>query len=993
MKTLRADSCGRLEFFNYFRMPIFIRRLPFYTIKTQNMMNRPRLPTYKWGLLFVTALLSLQPLISQSSSLIDSAAVYWLDDNYPIQSLVAKTMVLTDLDGELSIAQLLAADSAFTFQSLNPDSSVFAGGQTVWLKVPIYPKMDIKDWWLVMKRDDPDYPYVAANEYVEVYFVQNGEVVGNARTGLFVPASEKEISSPNSINRVLASFQKEQAVDIYVRIHDHNSIETLLELRDSGLAIPVHFSKGYKLAQILGYITLTVGIFIFCFFCYTRDVSFLLLFGLLTVLFFHYQILNPYFPLMDWFFPENPTVLHLAWICLTTVSSILFLQFGRKFANIIKLAPLLDKIIHIYSMIILVTLLIRVAFWFYFPIEVFRTHEWVTLPTFMGILLIVVRLSFIKDTLVRNYVFGAGWLFLFSCLGILWENGIIPFSDVFNPWIIAQGGFFLIYALGLARKIQLSERASLEVERVKEIDAIKSKFFANISHEFRTPLSLILGPINQSLDAIPSSEELAENTEIPVKGKYLKVMKRNALRLKNLIDQILDLSKLDQREMALEMQTGDIIQFIRVIVFSFESLADRKHIRLRTHFPNTIENAVFDQDKLEKILTNLLSNAFKFTPEHGEVSVQLEDTGQELKMRIADSGVGMKAADVGQVFDRFYQVEGTYKQGSGIGLSLVKELVELYRGQISVDTVEGRGTTFKLILPYLESSFHPHEVISLSKPMIRSSIQVEELIWQEAELSTPIDLGKDAPLLLIVEDNPDLRQYIADQLKLSYRVLLAKNGQEGQQLAEQYLPELIISDLMMPVMNGLQLCDAIKKEVKTSHIPFILLTAKADQEAKIKGLQTGADDYLTKPFDGRELSLRVKNILEQRQRWREKMAAQFPSLSAMESGLSSMDEQFVQAVIAEIEKNIDNEYFSVEDLASAVGFSRSQLSRKLKGLSNKTPNQLIREIRLTRAQKLLQQKVATVSEIAFQVGYSNLSYFSKSYKDAFGVSPSEVVSL
>lgn len=954
------------------------------------MMNRPKLPAYKWGLLILMSLLLSWPLIGQSSPPIDSAAVYWLDSNYPIQSLVSKTKVLVDPDEKLSIAQLLAADSLFTFQPLDRDSSVFTGRQTVWLKLSVYPKLDVKDWWLVVKRDDPDYPYVAANEYVEVYFVQNGEVMSQASTGIFVPASEKEISSPNSINRVLASFQKEQAVDIYMRIHDHNSIETLLELRDSGLAIPLHFSKGYKMAQILSYIILSVGIFVFCFFCYTRDISFLLLFGLLTVLFFNYQILNPYFPLMDWFFPENPTLLHLAWICLTTGSTILFLQFGRKFASINKLAPVLDKIIHIYSMIILATLLIRVAFWFYFPIQVFAMHQWFTLLIFTGVLLIVVRLSFIKDNLVRNYVIGAGWLFFFSCLGILWGNGIIPFFDSPNPWIVGQSGFILIYALGLARKIQLNERASLEVQRVKEIDAIKSRFFANISHEFRTPLSLILGPINQSLDAIPSSEELGEDTEIPIKGRYLKVMKRNALRLKNLIDQILDLSKLDQQKMVLEMQAGDIIQFIRAIVFSFESLADRKHIRLRTHFPATIENAVFDQDKLEKILTNLLSNAFKFTPEHGEVKVQVADTGRELKIRVADTGSGMKAADAAQVFDRFYQVEGTYDQGSGIGLSLVKELVELHRGQISVDTVEGRGTTFKLVLPYLESSFHPHEIISLPKPLTRPAIQAEDLMLQEEESPSQIDLGKDAPLLLIVEDNPDLRQYIADQLKPSYRILLAKNGQEGQQLAEQYLPELIISDLMMPLMNGLELCNAIKKEIKTSHIPFILLTAKADQEAKIKGLQTGADDYLTKPFDGRELDLRVKNILEQRQRWREKMAAQLPFLPTVDVGLCSMDEQFVQAVIAEIEKNIDNEYFSVEDLASAVGFSRSQLSRKLKGLSNKTPNQLIREIRLTKAQQLLEQKVGTVSEIAFQVGYSNLSYFSKSYKEAFGVSPSEV---
>lgn len=955
------------------------------------MMNRPKLPTYKWGLLFVTALLSLQPLISQSSNVIDSASFYWLENNYPIQPLVAKTQVLIDSDGDLSITQLLDAESPFIFQPLNPDSTAFAGGQTVWLKLNVYPKLDIKDWWLVVKRNNSDYAYVAANEYVEVYYVQEGEVVGNARTGLFVPASEKEISWPNSINRVFASFEKDQAVVLYVRIRDHSSIHTLLELRAPTFPILKPDKGMFEGTDAYSYISLAIGIYVFCFFFYTRDESYILLFGLLACLFLHYQILDPYFPIIDWFFPENPMLVQLAWIILTTLSFVFFLEFGRKFANIKQVSPFWNKVMQVFSQILLVVLAIRVAVWFFFPTAVFQSSTWATIPIFLGGLLIVLRLAFFKDTLVRNFVFGAGWLFTFSILGILWENNVIYFFSFINPWQLAQGGFIFIYAFGLSRKIQLSERARLEVEKLSEIDSIKSKFFANISHEFRTPLSLILGPINQSLESIPISDELRENVEIPVKGKYLKVMKRNALRLKNLVDQILDLSKLDQGKLVLEMQTGDIIQFIRAIVFSFESLADRKHIRLRTHFPPPIEQAVFDPDKLEKMISNLLSNAFKFTPEHGEVGVQIEDTGEELKIRVADTGRGMTKDDAAQIFDRFYQVEGTHDQGSGIGLSLVKELVELHKGQISVDTVEGQGTTFKLIIPYLKSSFQSYDMISWAKDLVEPSIGQQELILETEELPHETTLAKDTPLLLIVEDNPDLRQYISDQLKSSYRILLAKDGQEGQQLAEQYLPDLIISDLMMPHRNGLELCEQLKKNVKTSHITFILLTAKADQADRIKGLRTGADDYLTKPFDGRELQLRVKNSLEQQERWREKLAKQLPFLPVADLGMSSMEEQFVQGVIAEIEQNIDNEYFSVEDLASAVGFSRSQLSRKLKSLTDKTPNQLIREIRLTRAQKLLQQKVATVSEIAFQVGYSNLSYFSKSYKEAFGVSPSEVV--
>ena len=528
-----------------------------------------------------------------------------------------------------------------------------------------------------------------------------------------------------------------------------------------------------------------------------------------------------------------------------------------------------------------------------------------------------------------------------------------------------------------------------EAENLKELDSLKSTFFANVSHEFRTPLSLILGPVNQSLEAIPASEVLDDDIEVPVKGKYLAVIKRNALRLQNLVNQLLDLSKLDRGKMRLQVADGKIIQFIRSIVFSFESLAERKHIHFHTQFPPEIEGAYFDRDKLEKILVNLLSNAFKFTPEHGSIHVQAEDSSRGLRISIIDSGQGIDNAAVEKIFNRFYQVEGTEAQGTGIGLSLVKELVELHRGQIRVDSTIGKGTTFKVYIPYRHNDFKNDEIIAVVPGVTSSKWEHELLLPIEEDVSRPTyPAVSDKPLALIVEDNADLRIYIREQLQDNYQIITANNGREGCDIALVKIPDIIISDVMMPQMNGIELCEAVKTDNKTSHIPVILLTAKAAQHNKIEGLESGADDYLTKPFSARELRTRIHNLIEQRRLLREKFQGEL-LIQPTKVQLNSLDQQFIQQVMQNIELNMSNEFYAVEDLASAVGFSRSQLNRKLKAIGNTSANQLIRDFRMRRAKDLLEQNAGTVSEIAYQVGYSNLSYFSKSFKQAFGMVPSE----
>ena len=929
-------------------------------------------------LFFLFALPFLQ---GQSMLISDSSSFYIIEDDYPNQNLFEKTQILYDSTGSLQIEEIIANKEDLNFRLVTSEEEIIQGCNTLWLHLKIFPEVAISDWWLLFKRPQEPYEFLCTHEEVDFYFVENGKLSRHEKTGVYVPASEKAIPEINSISRVPISFQEGKAIELFIRIKDAEYINTIVQLRNPVLGLPT-----LEWNMMLAHFTLIICLYVLCFFFFTRDWSYLYLFGMLFCLYLHYYILHPYTPLIDWFFPENPRLILIAWPLLTTMAYIFFLQFGRGFTNLKTLAPRVDRLVVWGIGFLTVVLLLR--------IYVDWNSQWIGSPSaeiavismFSVVLAALVRMAFIKNKLVHYFVFGGLWLILFSIYGALWQTGVLPFFDNPNPWVVAQTGFLLIFALALAHKIQISEKARSEVDKVKELDSIKSKFFANISHEFRTPLSLILGPINQSIELIPASEKIEDTTEVPVKGRYLKVMRRNALRLQNLVDQLLDLSKLDQGKMQLAVAEGDIVHFIRAIVFSFESLAERKHIHFHTQFPETISSAYFDSDKLEKILVNLLSNAFKFTPEHGKVGVQMAFKGNMFIVTVADTGNGMHAEEVAKIFDRFYQVEETRDQGSGIGLSLVKELVELHRGQISASSTKGEGTIFKVSLPYQKADFQMEE-LAATAASVKSSKPILDIDFVENNAEEIVG-SEDQPLLLIVEDNSDLRQYIAEQMASQYQIITAKDGKEGLQMAVDKLPDLILSDVMMPRLSGTELCQTLKSEIKTSHIPVILLTAKAGQDAKLLGLEAGADDYLTKPFDGRELRVRSKNLIEQRQKLREKFGGEL-QLRPKAVKLSSMEEVFLQKVMEVIEENMGNEFFSVQDLANAVGFSRSQLSRKLKALTDKSSNQLIREFRLTRAKELLEQRAATVSEVAYQVGYANLSYFSKSYKETFGILPTE----
>lgn len=547
------------------------------------------------------------------------------------------------------------------------------------------------------------------------------------------------------------------------------------------------------------------------------------------------------------------------------------------------------------------------------------------------------------------------------------------------------------------KRLRLKDELLLEQsrsEQLKGIDQMKMRFFQNISHEFRTPLTLILGPIEKLISRLSDETDKRE----------LRMMRRNANRLLRLINQLLDISKLEAGGMKFQAAKDDIVAFVRGVSMSFHSLAERKGIFLDVHSEHKQIPVYFDKDKLEKILVNLIGNAFKFTPENGEVVVGILVRGDltlqkgTVEISVQDTGIGIPQEKIHHVFDRFYQVDTSSTrshEGTGIGLSLVKELIEIHKGTITVSSTPGKGTVFTISFPLGKLHLLQSEIVS------GIDFQPIEHVYAQSEVDQPETIiakeltGSDVqeeniPMLLLIEDNYDVREYIKTYVVQHYRVIEAFDGEEGIRKAKESIPDLIISDVMMPKKDGYEVCNIIKKDQVTSHIPVILLTAKAASEDKISGLEIGADDYLVKPFDSAELLVRVKNLIENRRRLREKYGKEVVTLKPEEITVTSTEQVFLSTVKNIIVQNMSDENFDVEQLAAAVNMSYTQLHRKLKAIIDQSANQFIRTMRLHRAMDILKQNGATVSETAYAVGFGSPAYFTKCFTEQFNVSPSDV---
>ncbi|GAB3708549.1 two-component regulator propeller domain-containing protein [Spirosoma flavus] len=553
---------------------------------------------------------------------------------------------------------------------------------------------------------------------------------------------------------------------------------------------------------------------------------------------------------------------------------------------------------------------------------------------------------------------------------------------------------YLLYAILLAvavwqfnrvqtQRLLLEQRIvyeQKEASRLAELDGLKTQFFTSISHEFRTPLTLILGPLADLKQRFPTEGVLG-------------LMERNGQRLLNLINQLLDLSKLEAGQLRIKTEPGDLAVFLRTLAASFSSLASSRQIRFSFTQEQDEYWADFDRDKLEKIVTNLLSNALKFTPAGNDVTMRVRyvSTARQLLLTVQDTGVGIAPEHVTHIFERFYQVDDKGNpayEGTGIGLALVHELIKVLNGRIDVASTQGVGTTFTVTLP-LVSAQPPADSPATYDVADYSGSVIEPLLQPQTGLHQLV--AEDEDTLLVIDDNADIRAYVRSIFERDYRVLEAVDGQAGLELATSVLPNIVVCDLMMPRLDGFGFCKALKAQEATSHIPVVMLTAKATVNDRIEGFELGADDYLTKPFNRTELQARVRNLIQQRRRllqWFGKDKAE-TSDQPLPATLPTAEQQFMDRLAAVVNQHLDDTSFTVEALAELLNMSRVQLHRKLKAVANTNATQFIRDSRLTKAAELLTEGQQSVTQIAYSVGFDNLSYFAKVFQERYQALPSQ----
>lgn len=540
-----------------------------------------------------------------------------------------------------------------------------------------------------------------------------------------------------------------------------------------------------------------------------------------------------------------------------------------------------------------------------------------------------------------------------------------------------------ILAIGYAiHRYLLVQRTRQHRKMEEELTELKFRFFTNVSHELRTPLTLIVTPLQSLLKKLSAwGEAEPENARIGKVRSQVALVNDNANRLLQLVNKLLDFRKLENGEMKLELATGDVFEFIRSVCDTFRPMSQEKGTGLGYAIPNKSLYMYFDAEKLRLILTNLLSNAFKFTKEGGSIVVTVSAADSKLKIAVKDNGCGISPGDISHVFDRYYQgkQKGSSVTGTGIGLNMVQEFVRLHKGAITVESKVGKGTTFTVALP---TDLRPETALPGQKNAPDTAQANDKPVEQ------PTGHDRQSPKILVVDDNDEFRQFLVGELSDSYNVLQASNGEDALKLVSQHDVDLVISDVMMPGMDGLELCRRIKHDVSTSHIMVILLTARSADENKMEGLRSGTDDYLSKPFNMEMLQLRIAHLIELRNS-RIKKFVEGTEVKVDEVAPNEVDRKFLRDAMSVVEKNMLNDDYSVEAFCSDLFMSRSTCYRKLQSLTGQKPSEFIRTIRLKHAAKLIKGSKYTVSEVSDMCGFSSVSYFSRSFKEMFGANPTE----
>ncbi|MFD0861603.1 two-component regulator propeller domain-containing protein [Sungkyunkwania multivorans] len=586
----------------------------------------------------------------------------------------------------------------------------------------------------------------------------------------------------------------------------------------------------------------------------------------------------------------------------------------------------------------------------------------------------------------------------------VWNESPTQLSILVNPapwrswWAFLIYGLLILAALYflmsiLKSKTKLKHQLDLEhieTERTKEVNKAKLEFFTNISHEFRTPLTLILGPLHQILDNYKGSSKMY---------KKLKVIESSANHLLQLINRLMDFRKLENNLFKLEAAEGNIVKFLREIYLSFSEYAKDGDYDYSFHTTEDQILVYYDRYKLERVFYNLISNAFRYTPKGGRIAVRIRLEKDEIIIQVDDSGVGIAEEYRDKIFERFFEVsvnnnpDHNYNKGTGIGLSIAKNIVNLHKGRIWVKpNDDGKGSIFSVALPLGSGHLKEEEIIEdfkFSDDVSQYVDQLKEpsLTMEEEDLTDQIK-SNDKATVLLVEDNKPLRSFMRSILKNDYNILEAENGKVALRIAQKESPDLIVSDVIMPVMVGTELCSAIKQDIKTSHIPIILLTARTSLIYKLEGLESGADDYISKPFNVEEFKARIKNLIKSTSRIKNKYSSEDSWLPS-EVIVSSLDEKLLKKALEIVEENISNEQFDIPHFCSELGVSRTMLFIKIKAWTDFTPNEFIQHFRMKRAAQLLEQGKINISEVSYKVGFKNPKYFSKCFQKKFGETPTQ----
>jgi signal transduction histidine kinase/DNA-binding response OmpR family regulator len=908
-------------------------------------------------------------------------------------SLDASVEVLWDSLNTYSISDFANPNFAAAFQAASDIDFTLVSGQYYWGKVSIENQLPASaqqyEWVLRFSNTWTD---------LDVFIKQADGSFIQQRNGTFVPQSEKQFFATSEGNLVKLLLQPNQPVRIYFRgKSERESIPPKFNLtlqHTDDFYAELQFRKTSTVIFI-GFVLMML-IYNLMLYFFGGDRSYIYYSVYLLALVIYASFISE--DLADWLepylFPEHPEYLYFGKLVIY-MGLMSYLLFMRSFLDLGQLLAgwdryfkwlcwlglplvildvfLIFKSNFSYAVADLVTVLYILLFVlsvFAFIYPLYRTRDKKGYFIIAGI--IFMGLGFLFTAIARGA--SPAFSLIYFKVGTVLEVIAFSLGLAYRQREIEQARQAASFELEKSKLLQQQEQA--EAERLKELSQFKSRFYTNITHEFRTPLTVILGM----------------NENIKGHEQEKKLIRRNSQNLLQLINQLLDLSKIESGNLKMNLIQGDIITYLQYLTESFYSMATEKNIRLTFYAEEESLLMDYDEVKVQHIIYNLLSNAIKFTPSMGKVilhALKVEEGDQSyLKIKVKDNGRGINAEQLPLIFDRFYQTNETSSShqaiGSGVGLALTKELIELMGGSIEVSSTPEKGTAFTITLSIKQDA----QILEPTPPKTLGA----EFASADTPSGVPVNNQEKTSEnhqglnLLLIEDNPDVVTYIKSILAITYNITVATNGQTGVEQAIEQVPDIIISDVMMPEKDGYEVCETLKQDIRTSHIPIILLTAKATADDRVQGLKYGADAYLTKPFNKEELFVRLEKLTELRKQLQTHysfgISAEVPQIEN-----DNLENEFLQKLKVIIHENISKHQFGVPELAAEMAMSHSQVYRKLKAITGETPSSLIRQTRLKEGLRLLKTTDLNISEIAYDVGFSDPNYFSRAFNDAFGTSP------